>query len=111
MAKVRIHRKKPTKRNPYILVAAMVADTESMGPMLYTYSIIRRTYYMLGFFSYKYRGTVAITDLSHERTRITGFPKRRLVEFKVVIASSSVEISPIFIRNRPSRTRWTISVS
>src|SRR5690242_11030980 len=49
--------------------------------------------------------------VAHGRTRMTVFPARRSVELKVATASSRVETLPIFVRSRPSRTRWTISPS
>lgn len=45
----------------------------------------------------------------HGRTRMTVFPLRRLVELKAATASSRVATVPIFVRTRPSRTRWAIS--
>jgi len=39
------------------------------------------------------------------------FPLRRSVGFKAATASSRVETLPMFVRSRPSRTRWTISLS
>src|SRR6266849_7590887 len=45
------------------------------------------------------------------RTRMIVFPLRRLVGFKAATASSRVETLPMFVRSRPSRTRWTISLS
>jgi hypothetical protein len=45
------------------------------------------------------------------RTWMTVFPARRSVALKVATASSRAEILPMFVRNRPSRTRWTISLS
>ena len=36
------------------------------------------------------------------------FPLRRSVGFKAATASSRVETLPMFVRSRPSRTRWTI---
>ena len=45
------------------------------------------------------------------RTWMTVFPARRSVALKVTTASSRAEILPMFVRNRPSRTRWTISLS
>jgi hypothetical protein len=39
------------------------------------------------------------------------FPGRRSVELKAATASSRVETVPMFVRSRPSRTRWTISLS
>ncbi|MHC2619754.1 hypothetical protein ACVIW2_001786 [Bradyrhizobium huanghuaihaiense] len=36
---------------------------------------------------------------------------RRPVGFKAATASSKVETLPMFVRSRPSRTRWTISLS
>jgi hypothetical protein len=37
------------------------------------------------------------------------FPLIRAVGFKAATASSRIETMPMFVRNRPSRTRWTIS--
>src|SRR6516165_6502953 len=45
------------------------------------------------------------------RTRMIVFPLRRSVGFKAATASSRVETLPMFVRSRPSRTRWTISLS
>src|SRR5215831_377197 len=45
------------------------------------------------------------------RTRMIVFPLRRLIGFKAATASSRVETLPMFVRSRPSRTRWTISLS
>ena len=39
------------------------------------------------------------------------FPLRRSVGFKAATASSRVETVPMFVCSRPSRTRWTISLS
>src|SRR5246127_5682465 len=39
------------------------------------------------------------------------FPLRRSVGFKAATASSRLAILPMFVRSRPSRTRWTISLS
>ena len=39
------------------------------------------------------------------------FPGRRSVGLKAATASSRVETVPMFVRSRPSRTRWTISLS
>ena len=39
------------------------------------------------------------------------FPLRRSVGFKAATASSRVAMLPMFVRSRPSRTRWTISPS
>src|ERR1700741_157597 len=39
------------------------------------------------------------------------FPLRRSVEFKAATASSRVATLPMLVRSRPSRTRWTISLS
>ena len=39
------------------------------------------------------------------------FPLIRLVWLKAATASSRVETLPMFVRSRPSRTRWTISLS
>ncbi len=45
------------------------------------------------------------------RTRMIVIPLRRSVGFKAATASSSVETLPMLVRIRPSRTRWTISLS
>src|SRR4029453_13703508 len=45
------------------------------------------------------------------RTGMIVFPLRRSVGLKAATASSRVETVPMFIRSRPSRTRWTISLS
>ena len=42
---------------------------------------------------------------------MTVFPARRSVALKVATASSRAETLPMFVRSRPSRTRWTISLS
>ena len=47
----------------------------------------------------------------HGRTRMTVFPARRSVELKAATASSRGATVPMFVRSRPSRTRWTISLS
>jgi hypothetical protein len=47
----------------------------------------------------------------HGRTRMIVFPLRRSVALNVAMASSRVETVPMFVRSRPSRTRWTISPS
>jgi hypothetical protein len=39
------------------------------------------------------------------------FPLRRSVGFRAATAASRVETLPILVRNRPSLTRWTISLS
>src|SRR5438309_6663313 len=39
------------------------------------------------------------------------FPGRRSVELRAATAPSRVETVPMFVRSRPSRTRWTISPS
>lgn len=39
------------------------------------------------------------------------FPLIRLVGLKTAMASSRVVMLPMFVRNRPYRTRWTILVS
>src|SRR5438034_7662788 len=39
------------------------------------------------------------------------FPLRRWVGLKAATASSRVEMLPMFVRSRLSRTRWTISLS
>jgi hypothetical protein len=45
------------------------------------------------------------------RTLMIVFPMRRSVGFEAATASSRVETLPMFVRSRPSRTRWTISLS
>src|SRR5262249_47462367 len=45
----------------------------------------------------------------HGRTRMIVFPLRRSVGLKAATASSRVDTLPMFVRSRPSRTRWTIS--
>src|SRR5262245_43126338 len=45
------------------------------------------------------------------RARMIVFPLIRLVGLKAATASSRVETLPMFVRSRPSRTRWTISLS
>jgi hypothetical protein len=45
------------------------------------------------------------------RTQMTVLPTRRSVELKVATASSRAEIFPRSVCSRPSRTRWTISLS
>src|SRR5262249_16980869 len=45
------------------------------------------------------------------RTRMIVLPLIRLVGLKAATASSRVETLPMFVRSRPSRTRWTISLS
>src|SRR5205814_3618926 len=42
-----------------------------------------------------------------ERTRMIVFPGRRSVGLKAATAPSRVETVPMFVRSRPSRTRWT----
>src|SRR5215468_714524 len=42
---------------------------------------------------------------------MTVCPLRRSVGFKAATALSRVETSPMFVCSRPSRTRWTISLS
>ena len=44
-------------------------------------------------------------------TRMIVLPLRRSVELNAATASSSVATVPMFVRSRPSRTRWTISPS
>src|SRR6516164_4103301 len=39
------------------------------------------------------------------------FPLRRSVRLKAATASSRVETLPMFVRSRPSRTRWTSSLN
>src|SRR5713226_6532823 len=39
------------------------------------------------------------------------FPLRRSVGLKAATASSRVETLPMFVRSRPSRTRWTTSLN
>src|SRR4051794_17651113 len=47
----------------------------------------------------------------HGRTRMMVFPLIRLVGFRAATASSMLAMLPMFVRSRPSRTRWTISPS
>src|SRR5947207_13985179 len=47
----------------------------------------------------------------HGRTRMTVFPGRRSVELKAATASSGGATVPMFVRRRPSRSRWTLSLS
>jgi hypothetical protein len=47
----------------------------------------------------------------HGRTRMIVFPGRRSVGLKAATASSRAKTVPMFVRSRPSRTRWTISFS
>src|SRR6201989_1223189 len=49
--------------------------------------------------------------VAHGRTRMIVFPLRRSVRLKAATASSRVAMLPMFVRSRPSRTRWTISLS
>src|SRR5207302_1073395 len=49
--------------------------------------------------------------VAHGRTRMIVFPLRRSVRLKAATASSRVETFPMFVRSRPSRTRWMISLS
>ena len=49
--------------------------------------------------------------VAYGRTRMIVFPLIRLVGLKAATASSRVETLPMFVRSRPSRTRWTISLS
>ncbi len=44
-------------------------------------------------------------DTDHGRMRMIVFPVRRSIELKVAIALSSVEMLPMFVSRRPSRTR------
>ena len=46
--------------------------------------------------------------VAHGRTRMIVFPLRRSFGFKAATASSRVAMLPMFVRSRPSRTRWTI---
>src|SRR5204862_1296194 len=48
--------------------------------------------------------------VAHGRTRMIVFPLRRSVRLKAATASSRVAMLPMFVRSRPSRTRWTISL-
>ena len=57
------------------------------------------------------RGPSRLQASSHGRTRIIVFPGCRLVGLKAATASSSVATVPMFVRSRPSRTRWIISPS
>ena len=56
-----------------------------------------------------------LTQLSspspYGRTRMIVFPLRRSVGFSAATASSRVATLPMLVRSRPSRTRWTISLS
>src|SRR5499427_6683706 len=45
------------------------------------------------------------------RTRMIVFPSRRSVRLNAATASSRVETLPMFVRSRPSRTRWTSSLN
>ena len=47
----------------------------------------------------------------HGRTRMIVFPRRRSVGLNAATALSRVEPVPMFVRSRPSRTRWTISLN
>src|ERR671919_112637 len=47
----------------------------------------------------------------HGRSRMIVFPLIRSVGLKAATASSRVAIWPMFVRSRPSRTRWAISLS
>src|SRR5262249_6331578 len=60
-----------------------------------------------------YRRSTAMPGYSgpHGRTRMIVFPLIRLVGLNAATASSRVETVPMFVRSRPSRTRWTISTS
>src|SRR5262252_2405883 len=49
--------------------------------------------------------------VAHGRTRMIVFPLIRSVGLKAATASSRVAMLPMFVRSRPSRTRWTISLS
>src|SRR5918996_2276333 len=49
--------------------------------------------------------------VAHGRTRMIVFPLIRSVGLKAATASSRVAMLPMFVRSRPSRTRWTISPS
>src|SRR6516164_6730358 len=46
--------------------------------------------------------------VAHGRTRMIVFPLRRSVRLKAATALSRVAMLPMFVRSRPSRTRWTI---
>src|SRR5262252_6468384 len=48
------------------------------------------------------------TPRPHGRTRMIVFPLRRSVRLKAATALSRVAMLPMFVRSRPSRTRWTI---
>ena len=48
------------------------------------------------------------TPSAHGRTRMIVFPLRRSVRLKAATALSRVAMLPMFVRSRPSRTRWTI---
>src|SRR6202008_139860 len=43
--------------------------------------------------------------------RMIAFPLRRSVGLRAAMASSRVATLPMLVRSRPSRTRWTISLS
>jgi hypothetical protein len=47
----------------------------------------------------------------HGAMRMIVFPLRRSVGLRAATASSRVATSPMLVRSRPSRTRWTISLS
>src|SRR3546814_12122620 len=49
--------------------------------------------------------------VTHGRTRMIVFPLIRLVGLRAATASSRVETLPMFVRSRPSRTPWAISLS
>src|SRR5215469_3350926 len=51
-------------------------------------------------------GRVSLTD-----ELVTVFPLIRSVGLKAATASSRAAMAPMFVRMRPSRTRWTISLS
>src|SRR4029453_11053743 len=49
--------------------------------------------------------------VAHGRMRMIVFPLIRVVGLNAATASSRVETLPMFVRSRPSRTRWTIALS
>ena len=51
------------------------------------------------------------SSTSSKSTTMIVFPDRRSVELKFATASSRVATVLMFVRSRPSRTRWTISLS
>jgi hypothetical protein len=53
----------------------------------------------------------SVSLVVHGRTRMIVCPLIRSVGLKAATASSRVATLPMFVRSRPSRTRWTISPS